>query len=201
LLLLAVASCGAPPAAPTRGPSNTAPPAPANPNLELVARCATEAAQTLGWNPVPDGAHRGSVIATALEYGGAPACAALVGKENASSFQVGADKIDWDWGPKDDPEATTIRYQFSCAGCTPIETTVTLPRRWHCFSWLERQHHGTVCLPDHAACERERSRFPTKTECALRTGAAWCRVGTQSCSSDPWSCANAPVPVTCERRS
>lgn len=201
VLLLALTSCGSPAAAPTRSPSNTVVPGPANPNLALVARCATEAAQKLGWNPVPDGAHHGSVIATSLDHGGSAECAPLVGKQNTFHFQVGDDKIDWDWEPKDDPEATTIRYTFSCAGCTSIETSVTLPRRWHCFGWIEMQHNGTVCLPDHEACERERDRFPTKTECKLRTGAAWCRAGTNDCSSDPWSCANAPVAVTCERRS
>jgi hypothetical protein len=108
--------------------------------------------------------------------------------------------IDWNWEPKDRPEATTIRFQFTCPGCVPAETNVELPRHWHCFGWLEEMHNGTSCHPDHAACEAARARISTTTPCALHTGAAWCqRAAKTTCSDSPWSCTNNPVRAPCDR--
>jgi hypothetical protein len=206
--VVAIAACGAaappapPPAVPPASPEVTVTKAPAgsgNATLELVARCATRAVELLGWNPLPDGAHRGKVIATSIEHGGSADCTPLVTAANTVAFALAGTQVDWDWGPKDEPDATAIQFRFTCAGCTPIETTVTLPRRWHCFGWIEREHHGTVCLPDAAACERARGGHATKTPCTLHTGHAWCQVGTTTCSDSPWSCLNSPRRTPCEK--
>jgi hypothetical protein len=172
---------------------------PANQNVELVARCATEAVEVLGWNPVPDGADQGMVIETAIAHGASADCAPLAIEANASNFTVGGDVIDWDWEPKAQPDATTIRFIFTCAGCTPVETHVVLPRRWYCFGWLEGAHNGTYCYQDPAACEAEHSGMPS-TPCRLYTGSAWCQRGSPTtCSSSPWSCEDNPHHTRCDR--
>jgi hypothetical protein len=169
-------------------------------SLELVAACATEAVELLGWNPLPDGAHLGMVLRTAAAYGGSARCASLATDANVRSFDVGGRQVDWDWGPKDQPEATTIHFVFSCRGCTPVETEVSLPRRWHCFGWIHGMQHGTGCAPDHAACEATRLTFATTSPCELRTGAAWClHPPSTVCTDTPWACARQPGGGPCDR--
>src|SRR6185295_12662821 len=90
-----------PPAAPSSAPPPTAPmprprPSARDAHVELVARCATEAVELLGWNAVPEGAHRGMVLRTAQEHGGSPECASLATDANTWSFEVDGDVIDWD---------------------------------------------------------------------------------------------------------
>jgi len=174
---------------------------PARDKLALVAGCATEAVRVLGWNPLPHGAHHGSVIRTSIVHGGSADCAPLAHEKNKFQFEVDGDVIDWDWGPKDQPNATTIRFTFRCRGCgSPIETRVTLPRRWYCFSWIERERSGSVCQPSRASCEAARASFRPASPCELHTGAAWClRSDMSRCSDSPWSCANNPRAEPCER--
>lgn len=210
-MLVALGACGPVPLASPPAPASKAAPVPSSQVRspassrgldtahELVARCATEAVELLGWNPVPDGAHHGQVIATSLAHGGSADCTRLVDDANTFWFQLDGSRIDWDWGPKDQPDATTIHFTFSCAGCRPIETQVELPRRWYCFGWMHMQYSGTVCEPDHAACENARSGHVHATPCSLHTGAAWCQVHTQHCADSPWSCANSPTRAACEK--
>ena len=160
-------------------------------DVALVARCATEATRRLGWNPLPDGAHRGQVLRTAIEQGGMPdECAPLAVESNVWSVRVGTfAKVDWSWEPRDDPDATEIRYQFSCDGCETIETKVVLPRLWHCFSWVHGSDFGSGCHRSHGACERQRARFRHTIPCELRTGSAWCTEPPRvACFESPWAC-------------
>lgn len=174
---------------------------PARDKLAFVARCATEAVQVLGWNPLPDGAHHGSVIKTSIKHGGSADCALLADEKNELQFDVEGDVIDWDWGPKEQPNATTIQFMFRCPSCgSPIETSVKLPRRWHCFSWIEQRHSGVVCHPSHASCEAARASYGPTSPCELRTGAAWClRSDMTHCSDSPWSCEDNPRAEPCDR--
>ncbi|MEO8699901.1 MAG: hypothetical protein ABI867_07645 [Kofleriaceae bacterium] len=204
LVVMVACGNGAEPLAPLRpvepaSPVATVSQTTTNPTVELVARCATEAVRLLGWNPLPDGAHHGNVIRTSIEHGGSTECAPLTVETNTFAFTLAGTKVDWDWGPKDQADATTIHFTFSCTSCKSVETTVELPRRWHCFGWIEMKHHGTICLPDRAACENVRAGHATKTECALHTGHAWCQRGTTTCSDSPWSCLNSPMRTPCEK--
>jgi hypothetical protein len=191
-------SVGGPASAPSAPPSSpplappTATPSTASPDVDRVARCVTSAVETLGW--YPGGAHAGHFMKTALRLGRVGAdCGGLAADGNVWDYPISRGRRV-QFGVLEETtegDTTTLRLAFGCKPeCGVEETRVTLPLRWHCFSWVHLEDSGGECHPTHAACEESRVlREGATTPCSLEPHAVWCVDAARGpCLPDPWAC-------------